>query len=113
MLTARFDEVTTIREPLEEAYVSARRRVDINYDPDKDKKLREVNKAAGERYEQLLTQLEPLRETWLKVAAAKEAQYYLLSVLDECLKICDILVTLRDAERGNKTATADALRSCD
>ncbi|MCX5544439.1 hypothetical protein M3A49_34100 [Paraburkholderia sp. CNPSo 3076] len=99
-LMARFDEVTTIMQPLEESYVAVRRRMDPKYEPDKDRRLQEVNKAGSDRHEQLLKQIEPLHETWKQVVAARDASRYLVTVLGECLKLCEVLNMLTAAERG-------------
>ncbi|MBC8735621.1 hypothetical protein F6X40_01915 [Paraburkholderia sp. UCT31] len=98
-LMSRFDEVSTIMQPLEESYVSVRRKLDPKYDPDKDRKLEEVNRAGGERYKQLLSQIEPLHETWMRVVAARDAQWYLLAVLGEAVKLCEVIHLSVEAER--------------
>lgn len=98
-LMARFDEVTTIMRPLEESYVAVRQKMDRKYDPDKDRKLQEVNRAGSERHEQLLRQIEPLQETWKQVIAARDARRYLLSVLGEAVKLCEVIDLYIEAER--------------
>jgi hypothetical protein len=98
ILMARFDEVTKIMQPLEESYIRARRKLGPNYDPTRDKALQDVNKAAGERYEQLLGEIEPLHETWKKVVAAREAWTYLEEVLRECRKLCTTIKQSVDLE---------------
>jgi hypothetical protein len=99
-LMARFDEVSTIMQPLEESYVSVRRKMDRNYDPDHDRRLQEVNKASGERRRALLAEIEPLHDMWKKVVAAREAEAYLMLVLEQCLKLCDFINLPIKAERG-------------
>jgi hypothetical protein len=101
-LMARFDEVSTIMQPLEESYVSVRRKMDRNYDPDHDRRLQEVNKASGERRRALLAEIEPLHDMWKKVVAAREAQAYLMDVLEQCFKLCEVLTASIDAERGKE-----------
>ena len=100
MLMARFEEVTTIMQPLEESYVSVRRKMDAKYDPDKDRKLQEVNKAGSERHDQLWAQIEPLHEIWKRVVAARDARRYLGAMFGECRKISEIARQAFEDEEG-------------
>lgn len=92
VLMARFDEVSKMMEPLEAAYVRARRKIGpMPYDPTTDKALNDVNKEGSERHRELLRQIEQRHAIWMKVAGAREARSHLAGMLAECLKLVDVM----------------------
>lgn len=100
-LTACFDEVTAMMRPLEEAYVRTRRKLGPkDYDPTEDKALADVNKAGTARHAELLKRIEPLHATCQKVYAARDARMHLHLVLEECLKLADLVTYSRGIEKG-------------
>ncbi|WP_234745292.1 hypothetical protein [Burkholderia sp. WTPI3] len=100
-LMACFDEVSAMMQPLEESYVRARRKLGLkNYDPTEDRALAEVNKAGTARHTELLKRVEPLHATWKKAVAAREARTYLSGVLEECLKLADLVAASSAIEKG-------------
>ncbi|MDS0850506.1 hypothetical protein [Burkholderia cenocepacia] len=86
-LTACFDEVVSMMRTLE------------------DKTLADFNKAGADRLEALRGQIEPLHATWQKWVAARDAREYLHLVLEECLKLADLVTYSRAIEKGQTPAT--------
>lgn len=99
ILSARFEEVSTIMQPLEASYITARRKLDpANYNQNNDKTLQIVNAAGSDRHERLLNELEPLHETWKRVVAARNSRAYLIAVLNEVMKLITIMQHSEDME---------------
>ncbi|WP_155635521.1 hypothetical protein [Burkholderia territorii] len=100
-LTARLDEVAAMMRPLQESYVCALRALSPqSYNPAEDKALADVNRAGAERLEELRKQIEPLQAVWQKSVAARDAREYLHLVLEECLKLADLVTYSRAIEKG-------------
>ena len=93
ILHARFEEVSKMMEPLEAAYVRARRKLGPKpYDPTTDTALQDVNKEGGERLRKLLAQIEQRHAIWKRVVAAREARDHLWRVVEECAKLAELWV---------------------
>ncbi|QTD91289.1 hypothetical protein [Burkholderia anthina] len=92
-LTACFDEVTAMMQPLHESYV----RLLQTLGPEA---LSDFNNAGGDRLDTLRKQIEPLQETLQKSVVARDARAYLHLVLEECLKLADLVTYSRGIEKG-------------
>ncbi|WP_175735754.1 hypothetical protein [Burkholderia ambifaria] len=99
VLHARFDELAKMMQPLEEAYVRARRKLGPKpYDPTTDKALQDVNQSGLERMRDLRSQIEQGHAIWMKVTAARDAREHLIRVVDECGKLAELWVISRRIE---------------
>ncbi|GAB5100303.1 hypothetical protein [Caballeronia sp. HLA56] len=96
---ARHNAISTIFQPLTEAYYKDRRRKDRSYDPEKDTTFKYTHELVHGVLDRLWSEIEPRHELRKRIWAANHARHYIGQYFLEFLKVYDLAFPAKEPQR--------------